>query len=379
MITTCWLPSHEMYLSDLIPMVAIREAREAHDMIFSLLGLAERRGVKYPVPDYERSIEDTCVLYTREIIHIDQRLCVLTTVDAFREDDIVPSWCIKPGRWAKDVTSDARRLDSRKAGAFRYCATRNMKPWNAEEDGPLDRTLRLGGLELDRVVQVLDLRSFCVKSLEKAGSWSEMMKLCNSFCSAHLPTDPYVATDEQVTTAFLRTITCDVFWVMSQREYQSHFQDRFYAAYQAHMRTLATERGKVWMTKDQLTKYLEKNFSFDRRELDHEIQGRITNGEREARIPYEFLERRACVELQTVVHRKVVERRFIVTEKGYMGIGPAECAAGDTACLLPGSTVPFVLRQRDDSKYLLVGDAYIHGVMYGEALGPEGWIVFSIV
>ena len=379
MITTCWLPSKDMYLSDLIPMVAIREARKPHDIIFSLLGLAERRGVKYPVPDYDRSIEDTCVLYTREIINIDQRLCVLTTVDTLREHDNVPSWCIKPGRWAKSVSSDARRLDSRKAGAFRYSAARNMKPWLAGENRPLDPTLRLGGLELDRVVQVFDLRSFAAESLKQAESWSEMMKLCSTFCSTYLSAGPYLATNKQIITAFLRTITCDVFWIISQRKYQLHFQDRCYAAYQAHMRTLETEGDKIWMTKDQLTKYMKKNFSFAVRGLVDETAGQQMNDERGARIPYDFLERRVCVELQTVIYRKVVERRFIVTEKGYIGIGQAECVTGDTACLFPGSTVPLILREREGSKYLLVGDAYIHGVMYGEAVRPEGWRIFNIV
>lgn len=260
----------------------------------------------------------TCVLYTREIIHIDQQLCILTMVDLLGEVDNIPSGCIKPGRWAKSVSSNARRLDSRKAVAFRCCATRNIKPWLAGEEGPLDRTLRLGGLKFHTVIQVIDVRTFVTESLERARSWSEMMALCNTFCSTHLPTGPYVATDEQITTALLRIITCDVFGLMSQRECQSHFQDRCYAAYQTYMRTLDTEDDEIWKSKYQLTKYPEK--------ASHLIRGRLTTGSkakkryrgREAHNLHDYLERRVCTELRTVIHRKVIEQRFVVTAKGYM-------------------------------------------------------------
>jgi hypothetical protein len=60
-------------------------------------------------------------------------------------------------------------------------------------------------------------------------------------------------------------------------------------------------------------------------------------------------------------------RRFFVTKKGYLGIGPATMKEGDVCCVLFGATVPFILRKLD-SQYLLVGECYIHGVMRGEAL-----------
>jgi hypothetical protein len=47
--------------------------------------------------------------------------------------------------------------------------------------------------------------------------------------------------------------------------------------------------------------------------------------------------------------------------------------------ILSGGRVPFALRQvdvNDESRYELVGEVYIHGLMYGEAvkeLRPEDW------
>ncbi|KAJ5056212.1 hypothetical protein J3E74DRAFT_294561 [Bipolaris maydis] len=60
------------------------------------------------------------------------------------------------------------------------------------------------------------------------------------------------------------------------------------------------------------------------------------------------------------------DRRIAVTEQGYLGLVPACSQIGDELYLLGGATVPFVLRQKNTRKFLLVGDSYIDGVMEGE-------------
>jgi len=62
-------------------------------------------------------------------------------------------------------------------------------------------------------------------------------------------------------------------------------------------------------------------------------------------------------------------RSFLWTEKGYMGVGPCITQPGDLLCILFGAKVPFVLRQVDDpGRFKLVGEAYCHGIMQGEAM-----------
>ncbi|KAK0113266.1 hypothetical protein ONS95_014961 [Cadophora gregata] len=60
------------------------------------------------------------------------------------------------------------------------------------------------------------------------------------------------------------------------------------------------------------------------------------------------------------------DRHFAVTAAGYMGLVPACSQIGDEVFLLGGVSTPFVLRQKDEKKFVLVGDSYIHGVMEGE-------------
>jgi hypothetical protein len=76
-----------------------------------------------------------------------------------------------------------------------------------------------------------------------------------------------------------------------------------------------------------------------------------------------------------------MNRRFAVTDKGYIGWVPANAQKGDVVALFPGGNVPYVLRpvsQPDSAqnsmssatrnrRYEFLGDAYIHGIMHGEA------------
>jgi hypothetical protein len=67
-------------------------------------------------------------------------------------------------------------------------------------------------------------------------------------------------------------------------------------------------------------------------------------------------------------HNTLCGRSFFITSKGWVGIGPDDMAPGDAAAIFYGARTPFILRS-EQSKWRLVGDSYIHGIMGGEALG----------
>ncbi|KAK7702275.1 hypothetical protein SLS64_009853 [Diaporthe eres] len=75
--------------------------------------------------------------------------------------------------------------------------------------------------------------------------------------------------------------------------------------------------------------------------------------------------------------------RLFQSTQGYLGIAPTAAKTGDEVFFIPGSTVPFSIRKAKKSgEYELVGDAYAHGVMYGElwrdGLQPE-WSSVTLV
>ncbi|RYP51281.1 hypothetical protein DL768_003378 [Monosporascus sp. mg162] len=62
-------------------------------------------------------------------------------------------------------------------------------------------------------------------------------------------------------------------------------------------------------------------------------------------------------------------KAFALTKKGYMGLVPQGTAEGDVVVIFVGATVPHILRKtREGDGFLLVGETYVHGIMYGEAV-----------
>jgi hypothetical protein len=60
-------------------------------------------------------------------------------------------------------------------------------------------------------------------------------------------------------------------------------------------------------------------------------------------------------------------RGFATTQGGYIGLVPPVAQAGDLVVVLYGATVPYIVRRVADG-YVLIGDAFVHGLMCGEAL-----------
>lgn len=60
-------------------------------------------------------------------------------------------------------------------------------------------------------------------------------------------------------------------------------------------------------------------------------------------------------------------RRLFISENGTVGLAPLDSREEDIICVLLGCRFPVVLR-REGERYLLVGEAYVEGIMHGEAL-----------
>ncbi|KAH8595305.1 hypothetical protein B0O99DRAFT_622573 [Bisporella sp. PMI_857] len=61
--------------------------------------------------------------------------------------------------------------------------------------------------------------------------------------------------------------------------------------------------------------------------------------------------------------------KFFITQQGYIGRGPPSLQPGDQVCILFGGRVPFILRKdKEAEEFQLVGEAYVHGIMKGEAM-----------
>ncbi|KAK4446257.1 heterokaryon incompatibility protein-domain-containing protein [Podospora aff. communis PSN243] len=60
--------------------------------------------------------------------------------------------------------------------------------------------------------------------------------------------------------------------------------------------------------------------------------------------------------------------RMFRTPNNYLGMGPTSSQIGDEVWVLKGARTPFILRRKEPGRYQVIGEAYVHGIMHGEAL-----------
>jgi hypothetical protein len=84
--------------------------------------------------------------------------------------------------------------------------------------------------------------------------------------------------------------------------------------------------------------------------------------------------------LVTHAMRATIGRQLVVSDAGHVCLAPTGVRRGDEICVLYGGRAPFVLRQAerdpdgygDRLLYRIVGEAYVHGVMEGQAVMAFG-------
>ncbi|KAJ0120082.1 HET-domain-containing protein [Diaporthe amygdali] len=65
---------------------------------------------------------------------------------------------------------------------------------------------------------------------------------------------------------------------------------------------------------------------------------------------------------------KTMHRSFILTREGRMGLAVQGVAVGDLIIIAKRCNVPLIIRRRPDRGFKFIGDAYVHGIMDGQAV-----------
>ena len=64
-------------------------------------------------------------------------------------------------------------------------------------------------------------------------------------------------------------------------------------------------------------------------------------------------------------------RRPFITENGFVGLGPEHLDKDDVVVVFLGARFSYILRKSLPAGWTLVGEAYVHGIMYGEFMEEE--------
>lgn len=76
-----------------------------------------------------------------------------------------------------------------------------------------------------------------------------------------------------------------------------------------------------------------------------------------------------------------MRKLFISKDQGWLGLAPMDAELGDRIALLEGGSVPYILRPKrgKETEYELIGDAYVHGIMDGQAWNGDDLVSINLV
>ena len=74
-------------------------------------------------------------------------------------------------------------------------------------------------------------------------------------------------------------------------------------------------------------------------------------------------------------------RRFFTTKMSFLGLTSPGTEEGDIVVIFSGGITPFIVRESKSAagEFTLLGEAYVHGIMYGEAMGRVDLETFLLI
>lgn len=346
------------------------EATVRVDKVYSLLGLAkEEWQIKV---DYTRSVKDvytqvmrvllqppsTIYPYPLQVFARLNRYAIRTVQGQKNEREfggLVPSWVVCWDRLREDGAAvdgwgtglELLGISSGSVSKFCTGGTEYAGPVDDNPETPYNPEISLGGFVFAKISSNKNI--CCLPPLERPRLWDFVLDISSLRKSKHTP----YPTGESMDEAFAQTLTMSwsnaAFSTGGDTYHAIDFQHSCVALYEKTI-SLFTEKGR---TAD--IEYLNKEWK------------------------QEYLRLKSLVGAHTKsptfsedLQSNCIGRTLFATENGYLGLGDNALEPGDLVCVLLGGRTPYVLRPAGGNKYKFLGECYLHGIMYGEALS-EGY------
>jgi len=360
----CEEGNRSLGLRRLLDIACSSVCRNQRDKVFALLGMMEPEIAQALVHDYSMGTSQIFAAVTRLFItHFNN-------LEPLREGN--PWGKTRTPSWAADWTWDGRfrysRVESPIWGAWQktdcpeprpeciYSAAGNLSP---SFSFPGNGLLECKGFELDSIAG-LGARAngyfgWHKGSIKQAQGW----------------TSAYKGQDETA-AAIARTLILG-------RVSGGHPAGGQHSAAVLHLpRTFDlagpqfASRGWAWLSSQELYYFRWELWRSANDALD--VGGLSLGGYFHDNIPFDA-EEADYDEVYGAFDRSCKERRFMLTKRGFVGWAPdnmhgrnqCQTQVGDTICIIPGCSVPLVVRPLGD-RWQVIGEAYVQGRMDGEAL-----------
>ncbi|KAF4173658.1 hypothetical protein CNMCM8694_000016 [Aspergillus lentulus] len=322
-------------LLDLFELFHHAKATFKRDRLFTLLNVAADAADSPKLkPDYKSSLEDIVCRYASEFVHRKKAATLLyrgrISSQPERFPSWIPDWTADP--YPKTITSWHPERE--------FCAAGKMEEnaHLAPKDDKDDRILLIDGCLVDEI--------------EKLGKCTSEVDDALDYIA-----DIFEFIDKHGSSYLTRESIEDLKWKLPiGNAKKAPWGDWLGQAFRASFQALAEY---MELRKDDSQKQFTERYS--RAEI---MKQRLSQ-----------LHEELWLFLFTAIDFSERFRPSIVclTKRGYFGLVPGTARKGDFIVLLYGGVVPFCLRRSEQKNiYQLVGEAYIHGIMHGEALDFEG-------
>jgi hypothetical protein len=350
------------------------------DRIYAFLGLVPESSWYGLHVDYTRPVTDTYLQSTWAVIKSTRRLSILSHVEdrSLRTDHQLPSWVPDYGayRTKKPLDPGCELSFAGYPPGFYDCTRSSLYELNI--DDTLSRTLSVSGLFQGKI-----------EGLGKAHSVGNEHYFLEQ-------SRPILEFDQTLPSDYLwRTLLSDEdIWAVecpatahSARHIFHHWTKVLYVHMNMTKELIA--KGAAPDDIDVKQRRLRKAFvSFV--VLSRDLRFPEVTLSSEQNIPYkgihqyihrihaelkqQFSSRNSFADTRRVdlsLSAHMCYRRLFTTSKKCIGKGPASTQTGDEVWILRGAKVPYVLRPLGEGQYELVGEAYVHTIMRGEAMDEK--------
>ncbi|MCJ1387326.1 hypothetical protein MMC18_000168 [Xylographa bjoerkii] len=294
------------------------------DKIIALIGLTrDARKYEATMADYSKSIADLYIDTTGQLITADQSLLLLSSVEdiSYRHFQELPSWVPDYSVWQRcSILGFPFRHSKYSAGGGTLASVR----WS-----PGSPSLMVDGICQDQIEAV------STNSLENSLIAQTFLLQCLEL-SGPLLRKGSISIDA-VWRTLIGNTGGDTY--PAPEKYRLHFRSylsRLSARNQAYLKTLTSN------------------------EDVHALLAMETRDPKAANSQY----------YQASIAYTAPYRKFFTTTRGTIGLGPRSMRPGDSVCIFSGGLVPFILR-KDGTRLRLVGEAYVHGIMDGQAVWKD--------
>ncbi|KAK0613989.1 heterokaryon incompatibility protein-domain-containing protein [Immersiella caudata] len=298
------------------------------------------------VPNYLLSDADVYIRTAWNLVRNMARLDVLNHADRPSRKDIpeLPSWVPNFSRFHK-----AKLIEMRLISGPRVDASQRRTPHSAV------RVTKQNGLVL---------KGARLSSIAEKGPRLGNALNVEWFLQVFTQHQHHRPTNEKSEEALSRTMLANPsVWDTPNQSHAEQFRDWWAFKLAARINALEREqKGSSVAVTDCLKTLGQRSEWFP--SLDEVMAATKAGGERSKSSP--------AYAVQTAYNKLLwPTRAMFLSSDGYFGFATYETEPDDEMWILEGGRTPFILRPRATGGYQLIGDAYVHGVMHGEAMTEE--------